>query len=46
MLKIINELKNNYIFMAAVISWASAQGLKTIKNFLFTKNLKVERLVG
>ncbi len=40
------QLKENYILIIAVIAWASAQILKTLINFLFTKKFNAERLVG
>ena len=40
------ELTHNFVLMAAVISWASAQVIKTIIDFIFTKELSLERLVG
>lgn len=46
MLQIINQLKDNYIFMASALSWATAQVLKTIIDFLITKDFTAERLVG
>lgn len=46
MLTILNEIKNNYIFMAAGLSWLSAQLIKTFINFIVTKDFNAERLVG
>ena len=37
---------NNYIIQVAALSWLTAQVLKTIINFAFTKQFKAERLVG
>ncbi len=42
----INELLSNRIFVVSACSWAAAQILKTIINFVFTKQFKAERLVG
>jgi acid phosphatase family membrane protein YuiD len=39
-------LTYNYILVAAIVSWTVAQILKTIINFLITKQFKAERLVG
>ncbi len=36
----------NYVLVVAVVSWISAQILKTLINFCFTNKLKVERLFG
>ncbi len=46
MLNVLNEIKNNYIFMAAGLSWFSAQLIKTILNFILTKEINLERMVG
>ena len=46
MINVLNEIKNNYIFMAAGLSWLSAQLIKTFLNFFVTKNFSAERLVG
>ena len=46
MLNVLNEIKNNYIFMAAGLSWFSAQLIKTILNFFLTKKIDLERMVG
>ena len=46
MLQALNQLKENYIFMASATSWAMAQILKTIIDFLVTKDFTAERLVG
>lgn len=46
MLQAIDVLKHNYIFMASALSWATAQVLKTIIDFLFTKSFRAERLIG
>ena len=37
---------NNYIIQVAALSWLTAQVLKTIINFVFTKKFKAERLIG
>ena len=37
---------NNYIIQVAALSWLTAQVLKTIINFVFTKQFKAERLIG
>ncbi len=42
----INELLSNHILVISVVSWATAQVLKTLINFLFTKKFSAERLVG
>ena len=42
----INELFTNYVLMTAIIGWGSAQIIKTIIDFTFTKEFKFERLVG
>ncbi len=41
-----NELMSNRIFVFSACSWATAQILKTLINFLLTKQFKAERLVG
>lgn len=46
MLQTLNQLKDNYILMAAALSWATAQILKTIIDFFITKDFTAERLVG
>ena len=46
MLQAINQLKDNYIFLASALSWASAQILKTIIDYFITKDFTAERLVG
>lgn len=40
------ELTQNKIFVSAAIAWFVAQVLKTIINFIFTKEWNIERLVG
>lgn len=40
------DLIHNYVLMTAVIGWASAQVIKTIIDFIMTKELSLERLVG
>ena len=42
----LQELMSNYILKVIVVAWASAQILKTIIDFVVTKNFKSERLVG
>lgn len=46
MAKILYDIKTNYIFMAAGLSWFSAQVIKTFLNFFITKEFNAERLVG
>ncbi len=36
----------NYVLFSAIISWISAQVLKTLLNFIIDKELNLERLVG
>ena len=36
----------NYILLAAIISWASAQIIKTFLNFITTNKFNAERLIG
>ena len=45
-MKIIEDLTSNHILCVAVVSWFTAQVLKTIINLLRTKELNFERLVG
>ncbi|NBH84494.1 divergent PAP2 family protein [bacterium C-53] len=40
------ELLSNQIFLSAIAGWASAQIIKTIINFCFTKTFDPERLFG
>ncbi len=40
------DLFTNYLFMAAAIGWLSAQVIKTIIDFHFTKEFNLERMVG
>lgn len=40
------EIVNNYILIASIAGWATAQIIKTIIDFGFNKELNVERLVG
>lgn len=42
----ISSLFHNYVLMAAIISWGSAQVVKTIIDFAFTREFSPERLVG
>ena len=46
MSEIITGVFGNYIIKVAVLSWLTAQILKTIINFCITRELKLERLVG
>lgn len=46
MITFLTELLSNKIFMSAIAGWASAQVLKTIINFCFTKTFDPERLFG
>ena len=46
MVNVLNEIKHNYIFMAAGFAWLAAQLIKTFLHFLVTKNFNAERLVG
>ena len=46
MSEIITGFINNYIIQVAALSWLTAQVLKTIINFVFTKQFKAERLIG
>lgn len=40
------ELTRNKIFISAAMAWFVAQVLKTIINFIFTKEWNIERMVG
>lgn len=40
------DIPYNYVLTAAVISWCSAQIIKTILNFIQTKKFHAERLFG
>lgn len=40
------DIPYNYVLTAAVISWCSAQIIKTLLNFIQTKKFHVERLFG
>ena len=42
----IKDLFSNYVLNVAVLSWLSAQVIKTFLNFLKTKKFTPERLVG
>lgn len=42
----ISSFFHNYVLMAAIISWGSAQVVKTIIDFAFTREFSPERLVG
>ena len=46
MMEILTGIFGNYIIRVAFLSWLTAQVLKTIINFCFTKKFHVERLVG
>lgn len=41
-----NGFSHNYVLTAAVISWCAAQVIKTILNFIQTKQFHAERLFG
>ena len=43
---ILRQMFGNYCLNVALISWLSAQVLKTIFTFIATKKLKLERMVG
>lgn len=40
------ELLNNQVFVSAVVSWVTAQVLKTIVDYALNQNFSAERLVG
>ena len=40
------EIMSNRILVAGATSWAIAQILKTLVNFIDTKKVKAERLIG
>lgn len=42
----ISDLFGNYVLNVALISWLSAQIIKTIINLITTKKLNLERMVG
>ncbi|MEG1869999.1 MAG: divergent PAP2 family protein, partial [Oscillospiraceae bacterium] len=42
----LSVLTSNYLINVAFVSWASAQILKTIFTFVFTKKFVAERLFG
>lgn len=44
--KILNELLSNYVLNVAILSWFSAQVLKTLFHFIKTKTFRAERLFG
>ena len=46
MMEFLTGIFGNYIIRVAFLSWLTAQVLKTLINFCFTKDLKLERLVG
>ena len=46
MIEILNELKNNYIFMSAGLAWLSAQLIKTFLNFVVTKDFNAESFLA
>ena len=43
---ILRQMFGNYCLNVALISWLSAQLLKTIFTFIATKKLNLERMVG
>lgn len=45
-MSIFKELLNNYVLVVAVVSWFTAQLLKTIINGVVTKEIKFERMIG
>ncbi len=42
----LSELLHNYVLMCSVTAWFIAQVLKTLLVLIFTKKLKLERMVG
>ncbi len=42
----IQDLFSNYVLNVALLSWFSAQVIKTLLNLLKTKKLKMERMIG
>lgn len=42
----LSDLFHNYVLTVALISWLSAQILKTLINFIKSKKLNLERMVG
>jgi len=45
-MEILQTLIHNKMFMAPLLSWAVAQIIKTILNFILTKKFNPERLIG
>ncbi len=45
-MEILQTLIHNKMFMAPLLSWAIAQVVKTILNFILTKKFNPERLIG
>ncbi|MBO5088509.1 MAG: divergent PAP2 family protein [Lachnospiraceae bacterium] len=45
-MEILQTLIHNKMFMAPLLSWAIAQVVKTIINFILTKKFNPERLIG
>ncbi len=45
-MEVLKILGSNTILLSSIIGWATAQILKTIINFCFTKSFNAERLVG
>jgi len=45
-MEILQTLIHNKMFMAPLLSWAVAQVVKTIINFILTKKFNPERLIG
>lgn len=41
-----NEIYSNYVLMASITGWASAQVIKTIIDFWYNREFNAERLVG
>lgn len=41
-----HKLEYNYILISAVVSWFTAQVIKTFLHFILTKKFKAERLIG
>lgn len=42
----IQDLFSNYVLNVALLSWFSAQVIKTLLNLIKTKKLKMERMIG
>ncbi len=45
-MEVLRILLHNKMFMAPVLGWAAAQILKTIINFIITREFHAERLIG